>query len=884
MGNWITEDFGGSGSVIDLAPDLASATGSITGYLPWANATIPVVGGSMDLPVDLGTLFVIEVYFTDPLGKGYIIGRYDATSDGWGSGGTVAYSGCPTPGPQPQGVIQTDADQPGCGIKFLLYNTSYEPIVSVHSITGLTIAAAGIPSATVTDVVALRWQGTDTSLCSVIEAVCGGTWPGNICMWIDKSDGAGKVFQGWLPISATSRTVYIGLPTAAITGAPQSEIDRLGMQNAQTTGVQHPPTTGDQTWTMYLAPWSQLINDTAACPATAISQIFTAVSIAPVSATAITGIQFVPNPATYEVSANPMQYLIDYVQVNNGYQSVPHELDWTQPDLGICPDYFYSFPTVQKGYSTTGNGTVTGGVNLHSTSGAGFTTGAVSESGGGSQIGFVIHVNGVWNTIAAYVDSTHVTLSTPTADGTGLSYEIWNRAPDDEGVNSDPNLATPYDVSMAGAVFFGRKFTDSGELTPGGNSIPGTLVQYFGGQPPDWGDPIQNLPDGTPYLYRSYRYLMYGVSRRAMDPAGGIDALTLQQWPDGSDHFDLTPIAQPPNIDLTQVAPFSLKSPLGQDPGTKQVTVLPASIDESHLAANAVSARTMATNAINVSNSQTVIQALALVDALIAGVGLSKLGAGTTVYNNVSVFTADIILSRGSGQPLISLSAVTGCQFFSAANSPGNVGLTSLPYVSIQPSGVLVSTGGTGPSVLVGGGYVTIFGVNGSYVKPYVSIASGGMGFHAPIPSGGSYTTGIDVASGLVLQHTTAGNVVDAQVQVASSGITLSALVGGVFTNLITANASGLTLATGTVLTSPVVTIVSGTITINIDRANFIKITDSSSAFSAQLTNSGLFVQDQAAGVTYYAGVTPITIKSSPVSVNIPARYSARVECRFSLI
>jgi hypothetical protein len=730
-------------------PPSVTASGSITSYQAWSDATQPVFGGVITLPIsdpNYSHLKFITVEAVSPpvAGVQSVIYLENCVFD-WpfvSSGSTLPFSGTSP------AVLQTNVAQPGWSLKVTPLNEYYEPgtptlIPNNYPTTSLTIAAAEITSATVTDAVSLRWQGTDTSLCSVIKIVCGGSWLGNVCMCIDKGHGAGKEFQGWDALTYVGQPLYIGFPTAANL-APPSEIIRLTqslgatVDDTQTTGIQHPPTTGDETWTMYLTPWSQDINDKGANSAdwsSALVKTFTATSIGPVAATSVTNALFIPNPDTGDV--------MDYVQVGVGsYEWIFNELDWTQPTLDTDPNYWFSFPTKQKG-------AIIGGV--------------------------------------------------------------WTPAPDWEGTNDDKAGSPP--------LYYGNQFTDSGALTVGDNSIPGTTVQCVGSFPPNWGYPPINNPDGTPNLYRTFRFLIYGVSRLGTDVNGGTGVYTLQNcWPGGADHYDLTPAAQIPAIDLTQTAPSSVKLPLAIDPGTGKPTIAIQGISEPYIAANAVSARTMAANAINAANSPTVVGALAFVDTQIAGVGLNKLGTGTTISNNVCIFTTDVVLSRGSAYPLIDLS-YSGIYLYGVGG--GGAGLTSQPYVAVQNTGILVSQGGSGPSVQVNGNGVTIWAANGNVNQPYSSFTPNATFFRA-----GAYVTQVSAAGGLVMQHTATSEAIDAQIQIYidplyGPQITLQTSAG----TLLTANSTGLTLAPGTVLVSPVVTVTGGTFTINLDSTNGFKVT-----------------------------------------------------------
>ena len=60
-------------------------------------------------------------------------------------------------------------------------------------------------------------------------------------------------------------------------------------------------------------------------------------------------------------------------------------------------------------------------------------------------------------------------------------------------------------------------------------------------------------PDGSPNLYRDFRFLMYNVSRLGTDTSGsgGAGTYTLETicWPGNTDHFILTPVS--PGLFLT---------------------------------------------------------------------------------------------------------------------------------------------------------------------------------------------------------------------------------------------------------------------------------------------------------------------------------------------
>ena len=689
---------------------------------------------------------------------------------------------------------------------------------AVSTVVAMDSAAVNpytIASVAATDGISLRWQDETTALHSVIVFIpVPSGYPTLVTAWIDKADGNGPQWQGWDYMSGAGDQLYIGLPTTA-NNAPPNEISRLGMQNSPTTGVQFPPTTGNQTWTLWVAPGGVRAEVPWADVVGAVSTTFTAISVASVLPSSVSAIQFVPNPLTGDV--------IDYTAADPGvYTWYLHELDWTQPTLTEDPNYWFSFPTVQYGHETSGTGTVTtvGEVStLHSMGGTGFTS---AMTGGGlvGGTGFVVHVNGVWNKIASYIGPSDVTLVNVATDGAGQPYIVWNRAPDNYGINED-----------AGGLWEGRRFANSGSLSPGNNSIPGTTIQLQLG----FADamPFTTNPDGSPGLDLTVRICIYAVSRMGTNQQGGVGTVTLMNgWPGGADHGDLFPVEQAAVLDLKRSNPLSLATPLILDPVTRQLTVGPNAITSDYLGDASVGATKMDENAITVANSQTVIEALALVDALIKSVGLSKLGAGTTVYNNTAVFTADVILSRGSGAPLLD---IRNDGMFMFGLNVGNVGYTNYPYVAVQWSGILVSSGASGPSVTVNGASVNLWTVNGSQVNPFMTMSAGG----GLVQKNGQAVSSLS-SSGFVAQHVTTpyGSVVDAQVSVGATGVILYALIGGVLTPLITANSSGLTLAVGTHLTSPTITVTGSPFVINIDPINGLVVT--TGTVSASLTSGAL--------------------------------------------
>lgn len=275
----------------------------------------------------------------------------------------------------------------------------------------------------------------------------------------------------------------------------------------------------------------------------------------------------------------------------------------------------------------------------------------------------------------------------------------WVPAPDSEGTDEDAD------------VYHGQYLADSATIQ-GGASVPGTLVKLRGSYPPAWTFPPAKLADGSVNPYRSFRFWIYAVSARAADGEGPGATPTLQTcWPAGVDHYDLTPESQPPALDLTPYVAIPLEI-LDQ-----QITLAHQGVTNQYLANQAVAANNMAAAAITAANQA--LAANAVVDSNVASVNVSKLIAGTVI------FTGTVVLSRGSGNPVIVIEN-TGLHLFSAASAGGTGGLTTYPYVSIQNSGIGLYSG-TNASVTLSASAITLWSVSGLASYPYVNIDYAGI-------------------------------------------------------------------------------------------------------------------------------------------------------------
>jgi len=201
-----------------------------------------------------------------------------------------------------------------------------------------------------------------------------------------------------------------------------------------------------------------------------------------------------------------------------------------------------------------------------------------------------------------------------------------------------------------------------------------------------------------------------------------------------------------------------------------------------YIAQNAIAAGNMQANSITAAGGA--VAANAIVDSNIAAMNVSKLIAGTVI------FTGTVFFSQGSANPVMELSS-TDIYLFGVAATGGGSGLTSSPYININNSlGVLVSSGGTGPSVTInGGGGVTVWQVNGSVAHPYVSVSGTGV-----LISDGGSTTLTASAGAVTIQNGSTQASMSASGFVASNGA-----------NSVTVNGSGVVIVGGS-LTSPSIT------------------------------------------------------------------------------
>ena len=694
----------------------------VVSFAAWANVQVATVSGHIyvvptDLMIDQLRGIELIAYGGPPGAESqYQILTMDRPASGiWPA--TIDYTN--TIGFQPS------ADETWT-MTYFCYDATGAATAPIYT-NAFTVPAANITSVTATDETALRWvDPTSDALHAVVSCVpVVSNLPMLVTMWLDKGQGAGPEWQGWDQMDTVGQTLYIGIPSDSNGGGRLTDLVHV-----PTTGVLYPPTNADETWTLYAAAGAY--GSTDAIPAGVASQAFTMQAVGPALPTDISDLCFVPSPDT----GDPIIYFYNSL----GQRCwTPYELDYrTRPS--VDPNYWAGFFTVQYGHETSGTGTVTGGINLESTSGDPFTS---DMEGGGTigGVGFVIHVNGVWNRIATYIDPTHVTLITPVADGVGQAYQVWNRAPDYLGINEDPN-----------ATYEGRRFTDVSEVDDQADSF----VQVS--QPFVDSTALAQYPDGSgDNVDVVCRFLAYALSRRGTDSEGGQGTITLQSgWMGGADHFDLYPDLQPETLDGTLINPLSLDDGLTKHPVSRrlmpnlatpltilshQITVAQKGISTDYIGDSAVIARTTSLAAIDAATGA--VAAGHIIDTMVksvaagGGISIAKFTADT------NVFSGDVWLSRGIGKPIMGL--VDGGLYLYGQADPttGATGLTSKPYVAVHNDSVGVFQKVDGASVVIdaAAGSLTLWQKNADTGHPYLTMVADVMSL-----VNGSFTTTISAA------------------------------------------------------------------------------------------------------------------------------------------
>ena len=219
--------------------------------------SVAVFGGNITLPGTLGTLDHINLILTGP---GNATGTQIASIPlsqiaAAGAGGTIPYS------VQMNNLPQTLSAQNGFAVQFVCYNTAGVPTASPYAVSSLSIPAASVAIASITDATGSRWQDPNTGALHAVEQVA--ITCANYPQWVDlwsNSPQYGQLFHGTFPILA---------PTTL----------NIGAQNSGTT-IYPPTATASETVTFYAAIPQGVAYSNATTPTAVPGYVSAAVSVA----------------------------------------------------------------------------------------------------------------------------------------------------------------------------------------------------------------------------------------------------------------------------------------------------------------------------------------------------------------------------------------------------------------------------------------------------------------------------------------------------------------------------------------------------------------------------------------------------------------------------
>jgi len=357
-----------------------------------------------------------------------------------------------TIGQQIQSALQTSQ---GTGTSVTIGSAT--TIINSNTTTIISSGGTGVGTGTMVSVTGVefgpRYSDAQFSEHTTIElnpvfSFSTSTFPTDATFWVNFADGRGDTWIG----PATFTNTGIGL----------------------TFDYFVPVDTAQTTWTVKGIGGDFWEHDVV--PPGAVSGTFTVAAVGTCPPTDCTGIHFVPDPQTLVIPR--------YAPNGNSWNWNFYQLVFSQPSHAQDPAYFASRVTVQKGWAQSGgSGVVTGTATL---TGTGFVSG---------QVGYDLHIGGVLTTIQTYVSPTVVTFK-PTvgiSNGSGLTWEVWNPAPDYEG-NDD---------AFMGVFYKGRSIQMFQSISSLYGDNAGTVATLNGTPVPNWTYPAVLNSDGSSNLYRN---------------------------------------------------------------------------------------------------------------------------------------------------------------------------------------------------------------------------------------------------------------------------------------------------------------------------------------------------------------------------------------------
>ncbi len=355
---------GGSGGGVvpppatPLAPNIKSASARVS-YAPYLNAQDTVLDGYITLPTTdplYKYLTRIEVYAVDSDGNQTFVSAFDSSD--WLAATSLYYRG--DVGLQPDSGTVTYSEQ------FVCYNADGVPTPNPYTLTGIVASTTPAPiTFSVAEIADSQWDDLGGGLHMVVGITfLPAQWPQNYTFWLDFADGAGWRNMGAYDIkpqvippshSSPGHTlpvlIRIGDPSSTLSPPPARQpsptITRTSTGDVEGPyGVVWVPT--DPTlinWKCAAAP-GVITGNTP--PDGFLEQDFTVTAALPTLPSDIWDAQFLYDPA------NPNSQVTYTLQEPGLWTWHFYCLQYTQPTLSQDSNYWFSFPTVQKGYQDSG--------------------------------------------------------------------------------------------------------------------------------------------------------------------------------------------------------------------------------------------------------------------------------------------------------------------------------------------------------------------------------------------------------------------------------------------------------------------------------------------------------------------------------------------------
>jgi len=521
---------GGGGTESPPPPNVLATSTAAVYYERSSHDQVFGFAGRIDLPtgnVNFGAHFKrIDVVAISPTASRKVIQSFSGNAL---SASAINYRG-------EAGIRKIDpSPEETWSVAFQPYNEDGAPAEAPVTKTGLVVYPAKIATLAAKPVPNTYYQDKNQGLHFQIQidvTLEHQTTESEVSLWVDFDKGQGWVQQDTQRVDAGVLSLRIGQP-------------KTGAGGATTPGDIWVPAVGEENW--LVAAYPGYSAGTTTLPPGAVTAPFSP-TVPPVGVCPsddLTNAVFLPDPLSTTGD------LCVYSPTDNGWVWKYYKLRVTLPTQAKDPWFWHCFVTLQKGHRTTGTCTITGGTTLTKTAGQDFTAG---------MVGWSLHVGtGPERLIKTFVSATQVTLHDTLPNGAGQAFELWNQAPDSEGVNEHPEL------------YQGRWHRSSPQIPSGVSSDAVAIIDFPSGNI-DFTYPLAKNPDQTTNLDRDWRFRLYAVSHANDNiPATGLPNVPYSfqtiAWPGGKDHFDISPSLLPAIHDGSQINDKTLGAGFGGGSG-----------------------------------------------------------------------------------------------------------------------------------------------------------------------------------------------------------------------------------------------------------------------------------------------------------------------------